>query len=462
MIDTLTDRQLEIHDDLITRITDNSNDFFLLTGPAGSGKTYLTITIIDTLVTMFDKIGVGATTNKALKILFNQTNQSDKKVLFKTIHSLLGLTENIDGYGKVTFKRKKHHSFNYPIRKNKIKLVIIDEISQLADDVWEYILQEIQYGVKFIFIGDKNQTPPVNKLDSMPLLKNIQQDNNIHVMALTEIIRQQKDSPIIDLAFRIKSDLTKKFVKFKEVRSDNGNVVIVDKENFETQLNLLSRLFNSSEFKRDSDFAKIACWTNAAVNEYNDVIRSLIYEDQDDLPKINIGEKLIVDAPVIGNINGQEVTILHTNEEIEVKGYEIKNNEHITVADFSKPFKYYHTEVENKKLNGTINTNYVKILHEDSEGQFKVLLNKIVSLAKKQKQGSQQASYFWKLYFRYKNHFAQIKYNYALTVHKVQGSTYENCIVNYPDIMLNKRVIERMRILYTATTRPSKNLFILK
>lgn len=54
--------------------------------------------------------------------------------------------------------------------------------------------------------------------------------------------------------------------------------------------------------------------------------------------------------------------------------------------------------------------------------------------------------------------FAKVVYGYAVTTHKVQGSTYENIYVNIPNILGCKKVGNaiKMKALYTAMTRASK------
>ena len=51
--------------------------------------------------------------------------------------------------------------------------------------------------------------------------------------------------------------------------------------------------------------------------------------------------------------------------------------------------------------------------------------------------------------------FATFKYNHALTVHKSQGSTYKQAIINIKNIEMNPNKKEKKRLLYTAITRAS-------
>jgi ATP-dependent exoDNAse (exonuclease V) alpha subunit len=67
----------------------------------------------------------------------------------------------------------------------------------------------------------------------------------------------------------------------------------------------------------------------------------------------------------------------------------------------------------------------------------------------------------WRLKFQYEEAYAHYQYNHAITVHKSQGSTFENSLVFISEIMRNPNDKERARMLYTAITRAShKNMFI--
>jgi hypothetical protein len=71
---------------------------------------------------------------------------------------------------------------------------------------------------------------------------------------------------------------------------------------------------------------------------------------------------------------------------------------------------------------------------------------------------------YWKEYFKFLNKYANVKYNFASTIHKLQGSTYT-------DMFFDIRGLDRfykydpdniLRLVYVAVTRASDNLYILK
>ena len=56
--------------------------------------------------------------------------------------------------------------------------------------------------------------------------------------------------------------------------------------------------------------------------------------------------------------------------------------------------------------------------------------------------------------------YLEVDYGYALTVHKSQGSTYDDVYVEYNNILSNLKEIERNKLLYTAITRCVNKLHI--
>ena len=68
----------------------------------------------------------------------------------------------------------------------------------------------------------------------------------------------------------------------------------------------------------------------------------------------------------------------------------------------------------------------------------------------------------WLDFYGFSENFADLKYNHAITVHKSQGSTYKQAIVNVKNLSLNRSKTEKERLLYTAVTRASKLLILYK
>jgi exodeoxyribonuclease-5 len=76
-----------------------------------------------------------------------------------------------------------------------------------------------------------------------------------------------------------------------------------------------------------------------------------------------------------------------------------------------------------------------------------------------QKKGKDKS---WVIYYNFLRRYADVNYAYAITAHKSQGSTYNTTFVLEDDIDMNINIVERNRIKYTAYTRASKKLYVLK
>ena len=122
---------------------------------------------------------------------------------------------------------------------------------------------------------------------------------------------------------------------------------------------------------------------------------------------------------------------------------------------------YYYNTVVCKEGSDTIEKVNISILQRECYPIYEKVKKFLRDSALAQKKGSEEAKGWWSTYYVFMEKFAQIKYNYAITVHKAQGSTYTNAVVANYDINSNFSVIERNRIKYTAVTRPKEKLFII-
>jgi len=58
------------------------------------------------------------------------------------------------------------------------------------------------------------------------------------------------------------------------------------------------------------------------------------------------------------------------------------------------------------------------------------------------------------------SNYLEVDYGYALTVHKSQGSTYDDVFIEYGNLSINKKDTEKYKLLYTAITRSANKLHI--
>ena len=460
-ISVLNEDQKNAFEKLRDFIHDKKNDdIYVLKGWAGTGKTFCVSILVRYVLDVMQpekswyKIAVTGPTNKSVRVIKKSTGILSHRVSFNTIHKMLGLTERITSDGKQEFVNQG--DFRPPIES--IRLLIIDEVSMLSDDLFHEIIK-YRGKIKIICMGDPAQIPPVGRPDCIPFRDELADSYGIKTVDLKTIMRQKKGNPIIDTSIKIREDLENPSIDTGTVSNltDNGdgieflNLSSPDmRENFQS---ILDSYFNSENFKSDPEYAKIIAWRNKTVLTMNNLARKVIYGDESLGAKILIGEKLIANNPIIEN---NEI-LFNTNDEFTVENFKIKSSK-FKIDEENISLKYYETGVsfiddEEKKL-----MYYIDILHEDSQFDFDRILGgmKKTAIEKKGKEKS------WVKYYDFLRRYADVSYAYAITAHKSQGSTYTTAFVLEDDINVNINVIERNRIKYTAYTRSSNKLYVLK
>ena len=167
-----------------------NTQIFVLCGYAGTGKTFLVDYVVRALgLTAGESAAFVAPTGKAASVLIQSG------VPATTVHSLIYTREEdieVDENGEVISEQFLRFVKKESI-DSKIKLIVLDETSMVSDDVLRDLLS---FGVKCLCCGDPAQLPPVggsNTLLSTP------------VITLKEIVRQERDNPIVRLAARVRA-----------------------------------------------------------------------------------------------------------------------------------------------------------------------------------------------------------------------------------------------------------------
>lgn len=460
-ISTLNEDQKKAFEQLRDYIIDKKNDdIYVLKGWAGTGKTYCVSILVRFILEVvhpnkkFYKVAVTGPTNKSVRVIKKTAGITNSRVSFQTIHKMLGLTERITSDGRQEFVNQG--DFVPPI--NSIKLLIIDEVSMLNDELFEEIIK-YRNQLKIICMGDPAQIPPVGKADCIPFSEDMLKMYRIKTVELKKIMRQKEGNPIIETSIKIRNDIENPSIQLdnKTVVNEKGEgIEFLNLENPKVRNSfseVLSNYFRSENFKKDPEYCKIIAWRNKTVESMNNLVRKVIYGEDRTCFKILEGEKLVANNPIIENEN----IIFNTNDEFTVESFEIKDHK-IKIEDIDTFLKYYETRVSYISDDDKNISVYIDILHEDSESNFNVIAAKLKKIAI-DKKGKDRS---WIRYYNFLRKYADVNYGYSQTCHKSQGSTYQISFVLEDDINMNPDVVERNRIKYTAYTRASKKVYVLK
>lgn len=189
----------------------NTDDFFILSGAAGTGKSSIMSALVGWLNQKDVAYQIAAPTGRAARIIGRKTN-----TLASTVHSLIYKAVPNPETGVVHFKMKL-------MDEDTRTIFIIDEASMVAakpnreDALFvapDSLLSDLARFVKgcnpankIIFLGDRNQLPPVGEQDSYALQpeylqKTFSWTGNRHF--LTEVKRQEDGSRILKNARQLR------------------------------------------------------------------------------------------------------------------------------------------------------------------------------------------------------------------------------------------------------------------
>jgi exodeoxyribonuclease-5 len=438
---TLTPKQQEILDILNKWSFNLDERTIALAGAAGTGKTTLIAELVNVLKDKI-KLCVAAPTHKARKVIESKVTCDTT-----TIQSLLGLRPNTELHNfdpnNILFEILSEEKIRF------YKLIIIDESSMINSDLFRLLNEKaIQYNCKIIYTGDQYQLPPVKETIS----KCFKPTETHKVLILNDIIRQKDGNPVLGLLDAVREEIINKTYNFNriaallttKVNSKDEGLFVYRKEDKARKDQFTSLLLSYYTENRDVRFL---AWTNKMITVWNKFIKD----------EINPSEEYIaVNDLLLGysTVTYKDEVILFNSEEYKVIDVKCLDNSFID-------YKNYYVVVENSlKQKSDI------IISEPCEAFFKNL--KVVT-------DNAKINNKWVDYFKFKSNHLSIKdyddgkfkakkdidFGYGLTIHKSQGSTYENVFVHLSDIRRNPNESEMFKLMYVAFTRCSKQLHIL-
>jgi exodeoxyribonuclease-5 len=431
-------------------LSEEKEEVFLLKGYAGTGKTTLIGTLVNSLWEVKKKAVLMAPTGRAAKVMSNYA-----KTQAYTIHRKIYFPKKQSGGGV---------QFVLAPNKHRDTLFIVDEASMipdvaadnkmfggngsLLDDLIEYVYSGVN--CKLMIIGDTAQLPPI-KLDVSPALDSqlIEQRylKEVTEIELDEVKRQSENSGILLNATGIRNHILHQEFDFK-----------FDVENF-TDINrlidgyeILDAINSAYDFHGHEETA-IIVRSNKRANLYNQQIRSRILFNENELSP---GDYLMVvknnyhwlepssDAGFIAN--GDIVEVLEIFAFKNIYGFHFAEVK-VRMVDYPKM-----KEFETVLLMDTLTSEPPSLTYDESNKLYQEVRMDYLKLPKyKQYKEIKENPFF---------NAMQVKFSYAITCHKSQGGQWENVIVEQPYLPEgpNKGYL---RWLYTAITRAKTNLYLI-
>jgi len=414
-----------------------------LSGYAGTGKTSLMQMVADKCTQDGVNIVFSASTNKAAAVLSEKVKKTGFKAI--TLNKAFGIMVELDSskedYNVKNLVNKLDLS---NLAKNGIypgTVVVIDEASMINTNNYNTINQIAKdFNLKIIYVGDSAQLNPVKENNISKVFTN----NNGKVVTLTQVERTG-DNAILKEATALRNN---KGLSEESSFNKEGKGVAYIKSNNHDSIKKIIQHF-ATKIKDNPNYFRILAYTNKMVAYYNDLTRSVLgYKTM--IPRVGepmmgytnmgydwrTGSYALVnsEAYTVTDVKEQKsisvqlsdttvefsavpITLINSSKKANTFNFiDIKTNQKnklaaITVAEEKKKlWKKWRENRGNKKLANAI---LAKIQYLDSflfvnddiiDDKGNTLQNKVID------------------------------YGYAMTVHKSQGSTFDNVLIDDDDI----------------------------
>ena len=392
---------------------DKTQEFYLLKGFAGTGKSTLSSVFLNELPQ--SKIRLCATTNKAASVLREKCNEAGLNIKVTTIYKLLKLVPQQIGE---QWKLRQQAEPNI----KSVDLIIIDECSMVDSDLWNQ-LQDLpfQYSLKILLMGDPAQLPPINESSSPSFDIPFSSE-------LSEVYRQGKGNPILAYSLEIRKALEHSSKEIPLPKASHNIHLFKSETEWK---NTILHDFKTTNVTNHDNQLQILSWTNQRVNKWNKWVQQHIYpSEHGPFPE---NQPLILTSPVTkGGWKSPHEVVLPNNEPVKVIA-----SRHISWRSLDL------WELDLRSIDGTIVTIIyipdplkddveLKLNEWRAERHNKVNGQEVINKWQQQCVGIQPAS--------------------AMTIHRSQGSSFEVVYIDFVSILKCKDPQQLLQLLYVAIT----------
>lgn len=471
-------------------LNDDSKRVFILQGCAGSGKTFLMQGVARYLFSKKKKVSLIAPTGKAAKVLtkksgFTASTIHAKIYNFHEVVEVENKERNVEDdflKAQVVGESDWVLHFNLKFNVDDISTVyIVDESSlignrevdnetlkfgsgKLLHDLLTYINPNFKENArKVIFVGDMYQLPPVGMNHSPALtVEDIYKEcpylaslDAIQMYMLQAVVRQKEGSGVLKVATYIREKLKQQ--RFNEflIEEHPHDVTKIAHAQF------ISTYMDAVKKKGLGRVIAIA-YSNAYVDIYNRLIRAQLFPQREEITEGDllqivmntcVGDEYLLNGDFVRvaqvgtrivrkvKMGEEEVELLFRDVVIEFEGCKHRG---LLLETLLLSKERALTKIERKALYKDFMIRHSKEIAEAAKESKKKRHEKITELLLKD------------IYIN----ALQVKYGYAITCHKSQGSEWDTVFLDC-NLKRGFKNRETFQWFYTGVTRSSNQLYLV-
>jgi len=394
----LTTGQEQAKEAILHFLLDSSQQYFVLKGVAGTGKTFIINKVEYEFAEVEKLLNVTgeykpkewkytATTHKAAQALRQATTNNTC-----TIHSLLSLQL------KSNYKTGKNFLVRASAEPVKDCVIVIDEASYIDYDILEAIGKYTE-NCKVIFMGDPAQLTPIGLNHSPVFLA------GFPTYSLTQVVRQSVKHPLSPILEHFRSYILGHIETLPKIAPCPELVRMTSDEFNKTIISEFTSGWSSSK-------SKVLAWRNKTVTKYN----QMLFTGVNNRSNFEKGDVVV---------NNKAIPNIPTDAEVEIAG--------VFPAQSLLVHGHGYTVFTGSKMVG--------VFVPDNPADYKKHLNRAIKDGKTEDVKTIMDTW------------ADLRPVYASTVNKAQGSTYDKVFIDLGDFKTLKDPNQLARLLYVALSR---------
>ena len=432
----------------------------VLRGSAGTGKTTLASAMVQTMVSLRQKLMLLAPTGRAAKVFAMHAG-----LPAYTIHRRIYRQRSAGDLS----------AFNLNANLHRDMLFVVDEASMISnqgmgdstfgsgcllDDLMQFVYST-DANCRLLLIGDAAQLPPVGEAESPALLTGVLRGYGLTVYeaALTEVLRQAQQSGILWNATMIRQLITRdeatalpriSLEGFADVQVVNGDELIEQLATSYSRVGL--------------DETIVITRSNKRANIYNRGIRATVLDREDELCR---GDRLMIVKnnyywceAARGTRDGERkeggLTFLANGDQAvvqRVRGDQSLYGFSFATVTLQLP-DYDNEEMEVTALLDTLTAEAPALTREQQQQLFEAVMADYQDVPLKADRLRQLK------HDRYYNAL-QVKFAYAVTCHKAQGGQWAHVYLDQGYMTDDMLTPDYIHWLYTAFTRATEHLYLV-
>lgn len=441
-----TNQQKEAFEEFVHWFEMSDDPFFGLFGHAGTGKTTVAARMVRYALQGSKGVVVGAPTHRATSVIHKtiQAQLSDSevhRVSKRTLHRSLHLEFDLDedtGEARFTNARGARAVAKEMFSSS---LIVIDEASMIGDRLWDLLQRCTCRGIKVLLMGDPYQVFPVQEAREDGSRRSRVFDTPAQY-TMDQVVRQ--DGVLLQEINGVRAsigevdslqdfDVPGKFDTLVQVAEDDlGSIThIQDKKEV---MPLLKSMIDEGKD------AVLLAYTKKVVEWSSNWIRKQYHDIDFEREALVEGETLVLQT---GGTDHAAIGGKYLPAALEIE---------IDYCEHAEDWEIPHT------IGVTKCGKAIRVLLESSKKLYQEKLLDYLEDAQ-QEQDSDLRKAKWTEYATLLSAFVTVRSPYVSTVHQAQGGTWENVIVIENSVMSTSDARVRRRLLYTAYSRSSRNLY---